>query len=229
VSSVAFNADGSRIVSGSWDRTAKIWNAATGECERTLEGHFAWVRSVAFSPDGLRIASGSWDRTVKIWNAATGVAEKTLEEHIDAVTSVAFSPDGLRVASGSNDMSVKIWYPWMRREQRLALMSSTKKWDKDYNENRLAQKAAIKAARVPGPGEFDGNLFAEMIKVDDLRRYAGEFLGGKQKSRKRQRRSKKPVLKEKSNGSMRIFNAQSCKKRKQTNRRRNYVKWCKNR
>src|SRR5262249_48766716 len=58
VLSVAFSPDGKRIVSGSEDRTLKVWDAQTGQETRTLEGHTGIVYSVAFSPDGKRIASG---------------------------------------------------------------------------------------------------------------------------------------------------------------------------
>ena len=100
VKSVAFSPDGSRIASGSSDRTIKIWDAKSGKEIRTLEGH---SDSVAFSPDGSRIASGSADRTIKIWDAKLGKKIHTLEGHSGSVKSVAFSPDGSRIASGSAD------------------------------------------------------------------------------------------------------------------------------
>ena len=68
---MAFSPDGKRIVSGSWDKTVKVWDAATGQETLTLKGHTGAVTSVAFSPDGKRIASGSEDKTVKVWDAAT--------------------------------------------------------------------------------------------------------------------------------------------------------------
>ncbi|RYO77350.1 hypothetical protein DL764_010226 [Monosporascus ibericus] len=109
VNSVAFSADGSRLASGSEDRTVKVWDAATGACLSTLEGHGDWVNSVAFSADGSRLASGSEDRTVKVWDAATGAYLSTLTGHGGWVSSVTFSADGSRLASGSNDRTVKVW------------------------------------------------------------------------------------------------------------------------
>ena len=109
VTSVAFSPDATRIVSGSKDKTLKLWDAMTGQELRTLEGHVGGVSSVAFSPDGQRIVSGSHDQTLKVWHAETGQDILTLKGHENMVNTVAFSPDGKRIASGSNDRTVKVW------------------------------------------------------------------------------------------------------------------------
>jgi hypothetical protein len=109
VRSVAFSADGTRLASGSVDRTVRLWDAATGAPLQTLEGHTDSVTSVAFSADGTRLASGSGDRTVRLWDAATGAPLQTLEGHTGLVRSVAFSADGTRLASGSDDRTVRLW------------------------------------------------------------------------------------------------------------------------
>ncbi|MBO5839244.1 MAG: hypothetical protein J6R06_06200, partial [Bacteroidales bacterium] len=88
----------------------KIWDANTGQCLKTLEGHSGWVLSVAYSPDSTKIISGfSVDETIKIWDANTGECLKTLEGHSDWVRSVAYSPDGTKIISGSGDTTIKIW------------------------------------------------------------------------------------------------------------------------
>jgi WD40 repeat protein len=74
VNSVAWSPDGTRIVSGSRDKTVRVWDAATGEpaLGGPLQGHSAYVTSVAWSPDGTTIVSEDDDEQVLEWNAATG-------------------------------------------------------------------------------------------------------------------------------------------------------------
>ncbi|KAG8795791.1 hypothetical protein FRC16_009954, partial [Serendipita sp. 398] len=111
VLSVAWSVDGRRIVSGSRDKTVRIWDAETGQQHgSSLEGHNGWVLSVDFSPDGRWIVSGSEDKTVRIWDAETGQQHgSSLEGHNDSIQSVAFSPDGRWIVSGSYDKTVRIW------------------------------------------------------------------------------------------------------------------------
>ena len=80
VNSVSFSGDGSRIVSGSGDKTVRVWDAVSGECVLgPLEGHTRWVMSVSFSGDGLRIVSGSSDNTVRVWDAVSGECVRVVE------------------------------------------------------------------------------------------------------------------------------------------------------
>ncbi|KIJ50176.1 hypothetical protein M422DRAFT_160058, partial [Sphaerobolus stellatus SS14] len=109
--SVAFSQDGSKIVSGSSDKTIRVWDASTGaEILPPLQGHNGLVLSVAFSQDGSKIVSGSDDNTIRVWDASTGAEIlPPLQGHNDLVLSVAFSQDGLKIVSGSDDKTIRVW------------------------------------------------------------------------------------------------------------------------
>ncbi|PCD20333.1 hypothetical protein AU210_016200 [Fusarium oxysporum f. sp. radicis-cucumerinum] len=109
VNSVVFSHDSKKVASGSADKTIRIWNVETGECERVLKGHNKDVSSVVFSYDSKKVASGSNDKTIRIWNAETGECERVLEGHSDWVDSVVFSHDSKKVASASGDKTIRIW------------------------------------------------------------------------------------------------------------------------
>ena len=111
VRSVAFSPDGKKVVSGSYDRTVRLWDAETGETiGEPWQGHTDRVWSVAFSPDGKKVVSGSYDRTVRLWDAETGeTIGEPWQGHTDRVLSVAFSPDGKKVVSGSGDDPENRW------------------------------------------------------------------------------------------------------------------------
>ena len=116
VTAVAFSPDGKRLVTGSWDQTAKVWEAASGRELLTLKGHSAPIWCVALSPDGQRIVTGSWDQTAKVWDAASGRELLTLRGHSRPIRSVAFSPDSQRIVTGSWDQTAKVWEAASGRE-----------------------------------------------------------------------------------------------------------------
>lgn len=112
VSAVAFSSiasPGKTLVSGSRDRTIKLWNLETGELIRTLNGHTGAIYSIALSSDGQTIASGSEDKTVRLWHLETGELLSTFTGHSEQVNAVAFSADGQTLISGSHDKTIKIW------------------------------------------------------------------------------------------------------------------------
>lgn len=109
IKSAVFSPDGCYVLSGSVDTLLKLWDAATGECLRTMQGHTGTINSVAFSPDGLRLLSGSADRTLRVWNALSGECSHVLTGHQGAINGVAFSPNGECLLSASDDGSLKLW------------------------------------------------------------------------------------------------------------------------
>src|SRR6266567_2546253 len=105
----AISPDGQRMVTGSDDWTARVWDAATGRELLSMMGHTSPILGVAFSPDGQRIATSSRDQTARIWEASSGQELLTLKGHSGRICSVSFSPDGQRVATGSQDRTAKVW------------------------------------------------------------------------------------------------------------------------
>lgn len=113
--------NGTRLVTGSNDATAKVWEADTGRELFTLSGHTANIWSVAFSPDGRQIATASGDKTTKIWDATTGEELLTLPASLGDAMSVSFSPrdGGAELAVASADGIVRVYL--LRLPELLAL------------------------------------------------------------------------------------------------------------
>jgi WD40 repeat protein len=118
VKSVAMSADGQTLVSGSADRTIKVWNLFTGEEVRTFKGHVDAVWSVAISADGQTLVSASEDKTVKVWNLSADTELYTLVGHTGPVHCVAMSADGQTLVSGSTDHTIKVWNLSSGKEMR---------------------------------------------------------------------------------------------------------------
>jgi WD40 repeat protein len=91
VRSLTFLLEGASIVSGSDDRSLKLWDVQTGGVIRTFCGHTDWVVSVSISPSHTTIASGSWDKTICLWDIQTGECHCILELQ-KPVYCVTFSP-----------------------------------------------------------------------------------------------------------------------------------------
>ena len=107
--SAEFSRDGTRIVTASEDKTARIWDVATGKEIAVLRGHNAPVYSATFSPDGSRIVTASEDKTARIWDAPSAKEIAVLRGHEAYVRSAGFSPDGLRIVTASLDKTARIW------------------------------------------------------------------------------------------------------------------------
>jgi WD40 repeat protein/serine/threonine protein kinase len=170
VRAVAWDRDGTRLASGSYDGTVKLWEAATGKEIRTLRGHGQEVNAVAWSPDGARLASASQDRTVKVWDVATGKATLTLRGHSQSVQSVAWSPDGKRLASASDDQTVRVWDAAAGNSTRTLRGHGTEvrgvTWSPDGT--RLASASADRTVKLWDP--------ATGVSTRTLRGHAGAVL-----------------------------------------------------
>ena len=111
VAAADLSPDGRLLVTGSWDRSAKIWDAETGKALRKLEGvHQGFINSVEFSPNGTTILTASDDGTARLWEVQTGnPLEPVLRGHQSRIRQARFSHDGNRVLTVANDKTARIW------------------------------------------------------------------------------------------------------------------------
>lgn len=109
VNAVHVSPDGKRLVTGSTDFTARIWDLFAATPQATLRGHTGPVWSAQFSPDGSRIATSSDDGTARIWDAVTGEELVRMEGHEGTVWTAAFSPDGRRLLTLGADNTARVW------------------------------------------------------------------------------------------------------------------------
>jgi len=112
VAEVVLSSDGQFALSGSWDRTMRLWDLNTASTVRTFHGHTKDVFSVAFSGDNRQIVSGSRDKTIKLWNTLAECKYTITEDmHTDWVSKVAFSPSAKMplIVSAGWDKLVKVW------------------------------------------------------------------------------------------------------------------------
>jgi WD40 repeat protein/serine/threonine protein kinase len=103
--------DGRWVVTGSWDRSAKLWDAATGLAIRKFEGgHTRPINTVEFSRDGRELLTASDDETARLWNVETGQpTDVVFRGHTGRVLSATYSPDGARVLTTGSDKTARLW------------------------------------------------------------------------------------------------------------------------
>ena len=66
---MAFNVPfGTKVATGSFDETAKVWDTMTGQLLSTYAGHKGEVVAIYFDPNGILVATGSMDKTAKLWD-----------------------------------------------------------------------------------------------------------------------------------------------------------------
>jgi WD40 repeat protein len=105
----SYSPDGTKIVTGSEDHTARIWDAHTGLELLPPLPQADDVLEAVYSPDGKHVATGCEDGTARIWDAMTGQPIGTVMKETDAIKSVRFSPDGKLLATGSDSNYARIW------------------------------------------------------------------------------------------------------------------------
>jgi WD40 repeat protein len=109
LSGAAFSLDGNRVVTGSQNQHAKIWDAHTGALQATLPVPGSMVNSAVFNDDGSQVVTASSDPVVRLWDAKTGTELAKLVGDVSAVESAAFNQQGNRLISTSNNNTVRVW------------------------------------------------------------------------------------------------------------------------
>ncbi len=171
----AFSPDGSRAVSASRDRTAIVWDTASGATITTLIGHGATVYDVAWSPDGAAIATASGDHLVNLWNPETGDLIRSLSIHIDNINAVDFHPDGDILAAASSDGTVSLWN-WRSGARLISLSIGGPGNDVKFSKDGLMYAAAANNGAVRIWRTIDNNLVASLNHGAD-RAFAVTFVG----------------------------------------------------
>lgn len=120
VSKVAISPDNRMLATGSWDKTVKIWDVASGKELKTLGNYPSWVHSVAFSPDGQLLVTGAY-KELRINDLRNGGLEIFKQAvHPDDIDAIAFSKDAkwlvtvsaMKNPANNGDMfEIKCWNP----------------------------------------------------------------------------------------------------------------------
>ncbi|MGQ0633080.1 MAG: protein kinase domain-containing protein [Planctomycetaceae bacterium] len=110
VASAGFSPDGERVVTASWDNSARVWDAKSGKALLKLEHqHTKPVNAAMYSPDGSLILTAGDDQLAVLWNASSGAVVQVLKGHEAGIRAACFAPDGKRLLTGSTDKTARLW------------------------------------------------------------------------------------------------------------------------
>lgn len=109
VRSLDVNKEGKLMVTGSADRTVRVWDVTAGKQLRSFQGHMSEVVAVALRPDGRQVASAADDGTIRLWELSTNDDHRAMTDAGDSLWAVAYSPDGKHIAAAGADKIVRIY------------------------------------------------------------------------------------------------------------------------
>lgn len=172
VASANFSTNGKWIVTASWDRTARIWDAQTGTDLRKLSGpngHQGDVRTAVFSPDAesrFVLTSGE-DGRVIVWERESGEVRMTIEGHEAAATDAVFSADGKWILTASEDRTARIW-------------DATSLWEEDASAKAVPKQILSGHTGAVLSASFSADSSAIVTTSDDGSAIVWDTASGKQ-------------------------------------------------
>ncbi|WP_297339328.1 WD40 repeat domain-containing protein [Pseudophaeobacter sp.] len=144
-----FSLDGRRVLTASADKTARLWETATGLELQRFEGHQGAVRSAVFSIDYKRVLTASEDGSARLWDTAGKKPVPQTDRHNSRISNGVFSPDGEKLLTSSSDKTARLWNVSDGAEIRcfdahespveIAVFSSDGQWAMTNSENGVAR------------------------------------------------------------------------------------------
>lgn len=101
--------NGKLLLSAGDDGTIRVWDLATGQCTRVLEGHTQSVSCLSLNSDGSMLLSGSSDQSIRLWDLQTGLCTQTYVAHTATIRLLAWHPHENVFVSAGDDRSLRLW------------------------------------------------------------------------------------------------------------------------